>query len=296
MMKRLARLMAMVVAGSVIVVSGNEYVTAEETEENIHPGCVEEAENKKDLMEELACDPLIEDHIIEDAGEDLIEEETEDLVEEETEDLVEEETEEETEEVIEEIGCGFDEEIEDAIEDEQPVETAEEICSFGADEEFEIRETDEVMYDAADDDVLAEEDALTEDSTLAEDDTLEEDDEFLTIEDYDTPLGLGYTQEEMEQAAQEQLLAQAAQEQQRSQENMKVTIYTSRQADTLPGDQITLTSQVEGFDDCSGIAYQWMSDKGNGFEPVAGANQETYSYTADEENMGWSWRLMVYFC
>ena len=75
-----------------------------------------------------------------------------------------------------------------------------------------------------------------------------------------------------------------------------MTIYTSRQDSTLPGEQITLSSQIEGFEDVSGMAYQWMADKGDGFEPVAGANENSYTFTADEENMGWNWRLMVYFC
>ena len=77
---------------------------------------------------------------------------------------------------------------------------------------------------------------------------------------------------------------------------MRVTIYTSRQDSTLPGEQITLSSQIEGFEDVSGMAYQWMADKGAGFEPVSGANGASYTFTADEENMGWNWRLMVYFC
>ena len=132
-----------------------------------------------------------------------------------------------------------------------------------------------------------------------EEESFEEEEEFITIEDYDTPLGLGYTQEEMEEAAREQQEAQEKQEEQKkqiNQENMRVTIYTSRQDSTLPGEQITLSSQIEGFEDVSGMAYQWMADKGAGFEPVSGANGASYTFTADEENMGWNWRLMVYFC
>ena len=173
------------------------------------------------------------------------------------------------EEIETENAAGFVEEIE---EDEE----SEEI------EEFIEKELHEI-----------EENAEDEASVSEEEESFEEEEEFITIEDYDTPLGLGYTQEEMEEAAREQ---QEAQEKKINQENMKVTIYTSRQDSTLPGEQITLSSQIEGFEDVSGMAYQWMADKGDGFEPVAGANENSYTFTADEENMGWNWRLMVYFC
>ena len=173
------------------------------------------------------------------------------------------------EEIETENAAGFVEEIE---EDEE----SEEI------EEFIEKELHEI-----------EENAEDEASVSEEEESFEEEEVFITIEDYDTPLGLGYTQEEMEEAAREQ---QEAQEKKINQENMKVTIYTSRQDSTLPGEQITLSSQIEGFEDVSGMAYQWMADKGDGFEPVAGANENSYTFTADEENMGWNWRLMVYFC
>ena len=179
------------------------------------------------------------------------------------------------EEIEAENAAGFVEEIE---EDEE----SEEI------EEFIEKELHEI-----------EENAEDEASVSEEEESFEEEEEFITIEDYDTPLGLGYTQEEMEEAAREQQEAQEKQEEQKkqiNQENMRVTIYTSRQDSTLPGEQITLSSQIEGFEDVSGMAYQWMADKGAGFEPVSGANGASYTFTADEENMGWNWRLMVYFC
>ena len=192
------------------------------------------------------------------------------------------------EEIEAENAAGFVEEIE---EDEE----SEEIEEFIEKELHEIEENAEDEASVSEEEESFEEENSGEESFEEEtfEENFEEEEEFITIEDYDTPLGLGYTQEEMEEAAREQ---QEAQEKKINQENMKVTIYTSRQDSTLPGEQITLSSQIEGFEDVSGMAYQWMADKGDGFEPVAGANENSYTFTADEENMGWNWRLMVYFC
>ena len=162
-------------------------------------------------------------------------------------------------------------------------EAVEEAAIDEADAE-EIFAAEEVVEESAIDEADVEEEI---DEAIAADD-MDSDEEFIEIDDYDTPLGLGYTQEEMEAAAKAQMEAMAAQ--------MKVTISCSRESSTRPGDTICLTSEVEGFDSCSGIAYQWMCDKGNGYEPVNGANGAEYSFTADEENMGWGWRLMVYYC
>ena len=162
-------------------------------------------------------------------------------------------------------------------------EADEEVIIDEADAE-EIFAAEEVVEESAIDEADVEEEI---DEAIAADD-MDSDEEFIEIDDYDTPLGLGYTQEEMEAAAKAQMEAMAAQ--------MKVTISCSRESSTRPGDTICLTSEVEGFDSCSGIAYQWMCDKGNGYEPVNGANGAEYSFTADEDNMGWGWRLMVYYC
>ena len=75
--------------------------------------------------------------------------------------------------------------------------------------------------------------------------------------------------------------------------NMRVTISSSKTAATQAGDVITLSSSIEGFDGCSQIAYQWMVDRGNGYEVMPGANSSSYSYTADADSLNWGWRLMV---
>ena len=249
MMKRLAKMAVMAIAGSVMFFNGN--VIAEEIEAENAAGCVEEVEEdeESEKIEEIIEKEL---HEIEEAKEDKV------PASEEEESFEEENPEEES----------FEEEC---FEEE----------TF--EEEYFEEETFEEEY--------------FEEETFEE--SFEEEEEFITIEDYDTPLGLEYTQEEMEEAAREQQEAQEKQEEQKkqiNQENMRVTIYTSRQDSTLPGEQITLSSQIEGFEDVSGMAYQWMADKGAGFEPVSGANGASYTFTADEENMGWNWRLMVYFC
>ena len=207
------------------------------------------------------------------------------------------------EEIETENAAGFVEEIEEDEESEEIEEFIEKELheiEENAEDEASVSEEEESFEEENSGEESFEEETFEEENFEEEyfeeetfEENFEEEEEFITIEDYDTPLGLGYTQEEMEEAAREQ---QEAQEKKINQENMKVTIYTSRQDSTLPGEQITLSSQIEGFEDVSGMAYQWMADKGDGFEPVAGANENSYTFTADEENMGWNWRLMVYFC
>lgn len=77
--------------------------------------------------------------------------------------------------------------------------------------------------------------------------------------------------------------------------NMKVTIFTSRRRVMRNGAPITLTSKLEGFDGIEEIKYQWYCDKGNGYEPVDGANSDSYTYTANPETLSWGWQLEVSF-
>ena len=62
-----------------------------------------------------------------------------------------------------------------------------------------------------------------------------------------------------------------------------------------PGETIRLTSVLEGFEDCEEILYQWECDMGGGFQPVSGANSDSYSFVATEESVTWDWVLTVYF-
>ena len=75
----------------------------------------------------------------------------------------------------------------------------------------------------------------------------------------------------------------------------KVTIFASKWTGTKAGDALALFSILEGFEDTEDIIYQWMVNKGNGFEEIEGADQDTYYFTATEENLNWGWKLMVYF-
>lgn len=78
-------------------------------------------------------------------------------------------------------------------------------------------------------------------------------------------------------------------------ENMKVTIFTSRRTVVEPGETITLTSRLEGFENCEIIVYQWQYDRGNGFEDIPGADADTYAFAADVETLSYDWRLVVYY-
>ena len=76
--------------------------------------------------------------------------------------------------------------------------------------------------------------------------------------------------------------------------NFKVTIFSSRRSVMMPGETITLTSKLEGFENYD-IVLQWECDKGNGFEDVPGANSDTYSFEASIETLRYDWRLAVYY-
>jgi hypothetical protein len=73
----------------------------------------------------------------------------------------------------------------------------------------------------------------------------------------------------------------------------RVLIFTSRRAIMDLGEEIKLTSLVEGLPEDIVLNYQWECDKGSGFEPVEGGNGDSYSYPATIESFTWSWRLIV---
>ncbi len=75
-----------------------------------------------------------------------------------------------------------------------------------------------------------------------------------------------------------------------------VTIFTSRRTVMTEGETVTLTSRLEGFEDCEEILYVWKVDKGNGFEEVEGANSDSYSFPATAESLSWGWHLTVLYC
>ena len=75
----------------------------------------------------------------------------------------------------------------------------------------------------------------------------------------------------------------------------KVTIFSSRRSIMTPGETVWLTSKLEGFEDCEIIVYQWQYDRGNGFEDIPDADEDTYSFAADAEWLNYDWRLMVYY-
>ena len=76
--------------------------------------------------------------------------------------------------------------------------------------------------------------------------------------------------------------------------NFKVTIFTSRRSVMAPGETITLTSKIEGFENFETLL-QWECDKGSGFEPISGAHGDSFSYEASKETLSYSWRLTVYY-
>ena len=70
---------------------------------------------------------------------------------------------------------------------------------------------------------------------------------------------------------------------------------SSTACDTMKeGETVVLTGSISGFDGYE-VMYQWMCDRGYGYEPVYGANDITYSFTATQESLNWSWELEVYY-
>ena len=60
---------------------------------------------------------------------------------------------------------------------------------------------------------------------------------------------------------------------------------------------VHLTSELEGFEDCEEIIYQWEVDKndGNGLCAIEGANEDHYEFAITHETVTWAWRLTVYY-
>lgn len=72
----------------------------------------------------------------------------------------------------------------------------------------------------------------------------------------------------------------------------KVRIYSSRKNVVTEGEQIYLTSYLEGFEGLT-VTFQWQRDRGNGWEDIPGATSDSYSFTATEETILYSWRVIV---
>ena len=75
---------------------------------------------------------------------------------------------------------------------------------------------------------------------------------------------------------------------------VKVTIFSSRRSVMEPGETIVLTSDIRvapGYE----TKLQWQCNRGAGFEDVAGANSDSYSFAASIETLSYSWRLVVYY-
>ena len=74
----------------------------------------------------------------------------------------------------------------------------------------------------------------------------------------------------------------------------KVTIFSSRRTVMAPGETVYLTSKLEGLDGYT-VTYQWQYDRGNGFENIPGAIEDSYAYEANMNTLNYGWRLLVYY-
>ena len=102
--------------------------------------------------------------------------------------------------------------------------------------------------------------------------------------------------EEIPEEAAEEIPEEAAEETAEAEEiaEQKVTIFTSRRVYMTMGEPVYLTSELEGFEGLETV-FQWECDKGEGFEPVEGADEDHYTFIADAESLSWGWKLLVYY-
>jgi len=75
----------------------------------------------------------------------------------------------------------------------------------------------------------------------------------------------------------------------------KVFVFSDRKSVMEIGETVHLTSRLEGFENCTDITYQWEYNDGNGFVPMEGATEDSYSFAADIQSLSRAWRLTVYF-
>ena len=60
------------------------------------------------------------------------------------------------------------------------------------------------------------------------------------------------------------------------------------------GDTVVLTAVIEDRDENAQYVFEWEVDRGEGWEVISRGTEDSYSYTATAENMGWDWRVTVY--
>ena len=76
---------------------------------------------------------------------------------------------------------------------------------------------------------------------------------------------------------------------------LSVSIYAAYPGDEPQyGNTVQLLSLVMGASQGAQLNYQWQYHvEGGDWTDVPGANGETYEYVLDEQNVGYTWRLVV---
>lgn len=225
-------------------------------------------------VEEPTEEPVEEP--VEEPTEEPVEEPTEEPVEEPTEEPVEEPTEEPTEEPVEEPT-------------EVPVEEPTEEPSEEPTEEP-VEEAIETPVTSGDADVRLEGDGLSEIIITLPEGTelivLGVEGDWVKVE-VDGQIGYIYKDSVLGVEFEEPELPEG------EAPMPKVTIFSSRRTVVTPGETIVLTSKLENFEGYGELSFQWEYDRGNGFESVPGATEDTYSFEASIENLSYDWRLAV---
>lgn len=74
----------------------------------------------------------------------------------------------------------------------------------------------------------------------------------------------------------------------------RVRIFSSQGKTVREGEQIFLTSELEGFDGLD-VTYQWQVDRGDGagWTNVEGATRPNHVFVASRETIRYTWRLIV---
>ena len=106
-------------------------------------------------------------------------------------------------------------------------------------------------------------------------------------------------EEETEEIAEEEVTEEITEEEETIEEEIteeeterSVSVKVRCSEELHLGDKVTLESELNGYEGCE-VEYQWQVNKGEGFEDISGANGSSYSFSADEESLGYDYRVVV---
>ena len=130
--------------------------------------------------------------------------------------------------------------------------------------------------------------------SASEDEGFEEAEDDIVADNIEAPEQTGANMDEHEEVLQQDSPETEESEQAEEPVLDKTVIISCDMPDVVrPGDKVLLTSQLINFGENDEIYYQWMVDKGYGFEEIEGANESVYERTITRDSLGWNYMLSV---